>query len=136
MSTTCSFTRDDKTDDGHLSDWVPRHLLDWRFALQNDQNSHRLMALCIAYFLLMCNANERAHGHGAYDRASEGGFLLVDNGQCHTPLQNGVELPWECRLRPCTSRKQLLCPRHAVDPNIAKPHTYANQISAHHQHLH
>ena len=86
MLTTRSFTRNVKTDDDHLADWVPQHLLDWRFILHNDWNAqcHRLVALCVACFLLMCNPNERVHG--SYGRASEGAFLLVhvDHDQCHT----------------------------------------------------
>ena len=72
----------------------------------------------------MCNANERVHGHGAYGRASEGELLLVDHGECLTLTHNGAALAWACRLRPCSSHKQMLCPIHAGDPDIAKPHTY------------
>ena len=101
-----------------------RHLLGWRFILHNGWNAHRFVALCVAYSLLMCNANKRVHAYGAYGRASEGDLLLVDHDQCLTLPHSGVALAWTCRLRPCSSHKQLLCPIHAGDPDIAKPHTY------------
>ena len=122
MLTARPFTRNVKTDDDRLSGWMHRHLLGWRFILHNDWNAHRFVALCVACFLLMCNANERVHG--AYGRASEGELLLVDHDQCLTLPHNGVTLAWTYRLRPCSSHKQLLCPMHAGDPDIAKPHTY------------
>ena len=50
--------------------------------------------------------------------------MLVDHDQCLTLPHNGVALAWTYRLRPCSSHKQLLCPMHAGDPDIAKPHTY------------
>ena len=57
-------------------------------------------------------------------RASEGEFLLVDHDQCLTLSHNGVALALACRSLPRTSHNQLLCPIHAGDPDIAKPHTY------------
>ena len=122
MSTARPFTRNVKPDDDRLSGWMCQHLLGWRFILHNDWNAHRFVALCVACFLLMCNANERVHG--AYGRASEGELLLVDHGECLTLTHNGAALAWACRLRPCSSHKQLLCPIHAGDPDIAKPHTH------------
>ena len=98
----------------------------WIGSLPCTLNAHRLVALCVAYFLLIGNANERVHG--AYGGASEGSLLLVDHAQSHTPPCHGVDLAWKCRLRPCASHMQLPCPRsrRAGDPDIAKPHTHAN----------
>ena len=55
--------------------------------------------------------NERAHG--AYGRASEGELVLVDHDQCLALPHNGVALAWTCRLRTCSSHKQVLRPMRA-----------------------
>ena len=61
MSTTPSCTSNVKTDGGNLADLVQQHSLDWQFTLHNDWNTHRLVALCVACFPLIGNANERVH---------------------------------------------------------------------------
>ena len=58
-----------------------------------------------------------------YGGASEGELLLVEHAQCNTPPRHGVDLARKCRLRPYGGHNQLLCPRRAGDPDIAKPHT-------------
>ena len=90
MLTTSSCTRNVKTDGDILADLVQQPSLDWQLTLHNDWNAHRLVALCVACFSLIGNANEKVHG--AYGGASEGALLLVEHAQCDTPPYHGVNL--------------------------------------------